>query len=44
MYSHTERAYRFVLQFLHEVFSWMPRYFQDLSQLIQVWQAVLKII
>lgn len=35
--------YRFVLQLLQEVLSWMPCYFQDLGQLIQVWQAVLKI-
>lgn len=38
-----ELPYRFVLQLLQEVLSWMPRYFQDLGQLIQVWQAVLKI-
>lgn len=31
---HNELSYRFVLQLLHEVFSWMARYFQDLSQLI----------
>lgn len=40
---HRELAYRFVLQLLQEVFSWVPCYFQDLGQLIQVWQAGLKI-
>lgn len=41
--THRELSYRFVLQLLQEVLSWMPCYFQDLGQLIQVWQAVLKI-
>lgn len=40
---HRELPYRFVLQLLQEILSWMPCYFQDLGQLIQVWQAVLKI-
>lgn len=38
-----ELPYCFVLQLLQEVLSWMPRHFQDLGQLVQVWQAVLKI-
>lgn len=40
----TELPYRLVLKLLHKVISGMPCYFQDLSQLINVWQAVLKII
>lgn len=43
--TQTQRGlpYRFVLQLLQEILSWMPCYFQDLGQLIQVWRVVLKI-